>query len=544
MTPGDTICVEQSILKWDGLGGHGIPVGLPMYVAIDRKPENGCEIQNAACGRSTIMLRLHLVTTAADQHGNLSAAETQLLHGTTVLQRLVGLWAGTDRIVCADSYFASVEAALSLKASGLRFIGVAKTAHRRLPMAPLAALQLSARGDWVLMVHPSPSGPPELMAVLWADRDRRYFVASAGSSRAGAPCERLRWRQLDGGAERVAVSVTQPEVAEIYYSCCAQIDRHNRCRQDDLRLERRLGTHDWSQRGNLSFLGVCIVDAWMLHSGARGPAASLEQATFYEDLASGLIDNTFDSTGWRPRTAQAATEATVAPAYGVGVHLTPSTKRRAPPSGGGAAFWRSAAVACAGRIAAHSSALGVAIRAWVVRHYCAGRRRVATASGLFCMLHTTPFCDNVRVGLLGGRWIWGDLDCACHAMNKVPCMYHCIQICSVVSRTHRKRRQRQLSVNSWLLLKCKAGGVARNGAKKQSFAWWFLDGSFAGSIQRSLSTHQDRTGHIGHLGESAVKPRCAVGTAYSHVSYDGRLKSVIRTWHQLSVTLASNDAND
>jgi len=309
-----------------------------MYVAIDRQPENGCKIQNAACGRSGIMLRLHLVTTAADQHANHSAAGTQLLHGTNVFQRLVGPWAGTDRIVCADSYFASVEAALSLKASGLRFIGVVKTAHRRFLMAPLAARQLIARGDWVSMVHSSPSWPPELMAVLWADRDRRYFVASAGSTRAGAPCERLRWRQLDGGAERVAVSVTQPEVAEIYYSRCAQIDRHNRCRKDDLRLEQKLGTHDWSQRLNLSLLGVCIVDAWMLHSGARGPAASRTQATFHEDLASGLIDNTFDSRGWRPRTTQAATDATVAPAYGVGLHLTPTTKRRAPSSGGGAAF--------------------------------------------------------------------------------------------------------------------------------------------------------------------------------------------------------------
>jgi len=131
-----------------------------MYVAIDRKPEKGCEIQNAACGRSGILLRIHLVTTAADEHANLSAAETQLLHGTTVLQRLVRPWAGTDRIVCSDSYFASVEAASSLKASGLRLIGVVKTTHRRIPMAPLAARQLSARGDWVSMVHPSPSGPP------------------------------------------------------------------------------------------------------------------------------------------------------------------------------------------------------------------------------------------------------------------------------------------------------------------------------------------------------------------------------------------------
>jgi len=112
VTLGDTICVDESILKWYGLGGHGISFGLPMYVVIDRKPDNGCEIQNAASERSSIMLRFHLMTTAADQHANVSAAETQLLHETTVLLRLVGPWARTDRIMCADSYFASVAAAL------------------------------------------------------------------------------------------------------------------------------------------------------------------------------------------------------------------------------------------------------------------------------------------------------------------------------------------------------------------------------------------------------------------------------------------------
>jgi len=111
VTPGDTICVEGSMVKWYGLGGAWISNGIPMYFSIDRKPENGCEIQNAACGRSGIMLRLHLVTTAADQHAHLSADDSRLLHGTAVLHHLVGPWAGTGRIVCADSYFASVEAA-------------------------------------------------------------------------------------------------------------------------------------------------------------------------------------------------------------------------------------------------------------------------------------------------------------------------------------------------------------------------------------------------------------------------------------------------
>jgi len=81
------------------------------------------------------MLRLHLATTAADRHANMSAEESQVLHGTAVLQRLVGPWAGSDRSRCADSYYSSVGAALALKGMDLRLIGVVKTAHRRFPKA-------------------------------------------------------------------------------------------------------------------------------------------------------------------------------------------------------------------------------------------------------------------------------------------------------------------------------------------------------------------------------------------------------------------------
>ena len=54
--PSDEICVDESMPRWYGQGGHWINHGLPMYVAIDRKPENGCEIQNASCGCSGVMI--------------------------------------------------------------------------------------------------------------------------------------------------------------------------------------------------------------------------------------------------------------------------------------------------------------------------------------------------------------------------------------------------------------------------------------------------------------------------------------------------------
>jgi len=337
VAPRDTICVDESKIKRYGAGGPWISIGLPMYVTIDRKPENGCEIQNAACGQSGIMLRLHRVTTSADPTRQHVRGREPGAAWHSRFTALFGPWAGSDRIACADSYFSSVEAALALKGTGLRLIGVVKTTHRRLPMASLAARELRGRGSWVSMVPTDTSGAPDLMAAMWADRNRPVFVATAGSARPGAPCERLRWRQIYGGAERVAVSVPQPEVAEIYYGCCAQICRHNRWRQDVLRLEHKLGTHDWSQRVNISFLGVFLFDAWLLLSGAPGPA-SLNQAALYEDLAPGLIASTFDSTGARPPAATGETNPTPPLGYGVGVHLTPKTKRRHPSACGAGVF--------------------------------------------------------------------------------------------------------------------------------------------------------------------------------------------------------------
>ena len=59
------ICADESISRWYGLGGNWINLGLPHYVAMDRKPENGCEIQNSCDGISGIMMRLKLVKSAA-----------------------------------------------------------------------------------------------------------------------------------------------------------------------------------------------------------------------------------------------------------------------------------------------------------------------------------------------------------------------------------------------------------------------------------------------------------------------------------------------
>lgn len=299
VTPSEIICADESICRWYGQGGAWIDIGLPMYVAIDRKPENGCEIQNSACGKSGIMLRLKLVTTAEDEASLRDVSSAHLPHGTIVLQQLVSPWSGTNRIVCADSYFASVTAAETLKSMGLKFIGVVKTSTKKYPMATLASLPVTNRGDQISYVNRNSDGTLNMMALLWVDRERRYFICTASSAAASTMCERIRWRQTENGPQRVLITVPQPKAVDLYYSACAAIDKHNRCRQDDLGIERKLVTMDWSKRVGLSLLSMIVVDSWLLYNGSRA-GQGMKQRDFYENLASELIGNVQNRTHQAP----------------------------------------------------------------------------------------------------------------------------------------------------------------------------------------------------------------------------------------------------
>jgi hypothetical protein len=91
--PSDRICVDESISRWYGMGGDWINVGLPVYVAMDRKLENGAEIQNACCAESGVMLQLRIRKSKAYDSLDL---DPLLGHGTAVLRELVSSL-GRDR---------------------------------------------------------------------------------------------------------------------------------------------------------------------------------------------------------------------------------------------------------------------------------------------------------------------------------------------------------------------------------------------------------------------------------------------------------------
>jgi hypothetical protein len=359
-SPSHLICVDESISRWYGLGGSWINKGLPMYIAIDRKPENGCEIQNSACGVSGVMLQLKIVKGAIYNGVNDENYQHDMNHGTRVLMELVEPWFDSRRIVCADSYYSSVSTAQELLQRRLRFIGVVKTATRKFPMAYLQTLEMDERGEHKGLYTPrvdTEPNTPGLMALVWMDRERRYFVSSCSNVSPGQPYTRKRWRQLtdvlqNQNAEHVEIEIPQPKVAEIYYTCCAKIDQHNRDRQDTLGMEKKLGTHDWAKRVNISILSINIVDTWkvwdlttnMRGPNVRGGRKRETQQEFYSGLLKEMIENTLDNV-LRPRNnveVAVPPEADVPglndPATGrarsgIQIHITPTRLKRKKADG-------------------------------------------------------------------------------------------------------------------------------------------------------------------------------------------------------------------
>ena len=142
-------------------------------------------------------------------------------HGTNVLKFLVERWVRTDHCVCADSYFASVNAVTVMRTMDLHFIGVVKMATKKFPMSYLSNLELLQCGDYKGLVARGTDGQPTMLSFVWMDQDFRYFVASVSLLESGMPYSHNRWRQvsleLDALPENMELTIPQPKAMEIYY---------------------------------------------------------------------------------------------------------------------------------------------------------------------------------------------------------------------------------------------------------------------------------------------------------------------------------------
>ena len=93
--------------------------------------------------------------------------------GTRVLLELMKTWLGSNRLVTADAYFASTEAALALKERDIDFIGNVKQCNAAFPKAYLDTLILSKHGDrHVLASINEDTGETNLVAITWLDCNR------------------------------------------------------------------------------------------------------------------------------------------------------------------------------------------------------------------------------------------------------------------------------------------------------------------------------------------------------------------------------------
>ena len=129
LSPSALICSDESILWWYGQGSHWINLVLPIYVAMDRNPENGEDIHNYACGRSGIMMRIRIVKSENNWEEQQDDIDN-LPHGKKVLKELEILWDNVDKIIFTDSYFASMPADLKKLNHGLRVAVLIKPTKR------------------------------------------------------------------------------------------------------------------------------------------------------------------------------------------------------------------------------------------------------------------------------------------------------------------------------------------------------------------------------------------------------------------------------
>ena len=83
--------------------------------------------------------------------------------------------------------------------------------------------------------------------------------------------------------------------SKIYYNKCAEIDQHNRHRQDNLHIEQKFQIKTWVNRVPTSIFGVYCVYEWLVYceriTDSLHPDPQINQQYFYSALVEELSDN-------------------------------------------------------------------------------------------------------------------------------------------------------------------------------------------------------------------------------------------------------------
>ena len=95
-------------------------------------------------------------------------------------------------------------------------------------------------------------------------RNRLYFIATIGSLEEGQAFLRQIWIQIisdiNTDAHMVELDITRPLVEDIYYDTYIFVEWDNRRSCDDIKSEKKLGTHCWDWCVIMSVFGVSVVN--------------------------------------------------------------------------------------------------------------------------------------------------------------------------------------------------------------------------------------------------------------------------------------------
>lgn len=268
--PGDVICIDESSCKWCGLGDWYEP-GLPHITKCSRKPWNlAMEYKDAMDAETQIMLRMVIMEGKQVMDRRNAQEYPRKKAGTAMVLRLTEPWHGSFRQVVGDSYFASVECAVECKKKDLYFTGLVKTSSKMFPKQYLQnEVQFAFRGE--TKTFTATVDGHDIIAHVWNDpgkpgKPRKALITTCGTSTLTDPVQRPRKRRLEDGTwETFYREIPRTNIVAHYFTWAGAIDRGNRQRMDDLRMEVTLEFKRWWLRVNTSFLAVIIVDtinAW------------------------------------------------------------------------------------------------------------------------------------------------------------------------------------------------------------------------------------------------------------------------------------------
>lgn len=279
--PGYKLTVDESMFAWYGRGGS--IGGMPTVIKIKRKPKGvGCEIKSIADASTNIMLGME-INEGKDAMIK-KKWQKELGAGTATTLRLTKPWHGSGRVVCGDSWFASVKTAVTLMKHGLFFAGVVKTAHTAFPLKQLTTLCPTNKGQ-----HISATAEKDgvaLNAVAWRDRKVHSFVSTCGTTLAGEPAKKKRY---DDNFKLYHKAIDRPKLVAMYHDGAPSIDVHNHLRQDGLALEQVWRTDNWHHRVYACVFGIMETNAYLAFSNFCCGLDTITHSGFTTRLAEQLI---------------------------------------------------------------------------------------------------------------------------------------------------------------------------------------------------------------------------------------------------------------